>query len=882
MREIFSIRDLRAALALVAAFYVMSAGLASAAAPERGTIQFNRDIRPILSQNCFKCHGPDNDAREADLRLDVKEGLFGAVSSGVAVVPGKTSQSAVVTRLKASDPDLRMPPLDSGKKLSAAEIELIERWIAGGAKWQGHWAYIPPVRPDVPTAEPMQSGIARNEIDRLVQAELRTQGLEPAAEADPVTLVRRLSFDLTGLPPNPQDVDAFVNDPSDEAYDRLVDRLLASPHYGERMAMYWLDLVRFADTIGYHSDNPRNITPYRDYVIAAFNNNKPFDRFTIEQLAGDLIPEATTEQKIASGYNRLLMTTEEGGAQPKEYAAKYMADRVRNVSAVWLGSTMGCCECHDHKFDPFSTRDFYRLAAFFADVQETPVGKREPGMLLASEEHAAELKRFDDKIAAMRQKLNTDTPELAAAQAEWERAVRELAEPGAPADAKSSDDDRRKQDDAARRRRKGAARQSIDRYKPPKEIADIVLVDSEKRTDQDRKKLAAHYRTIAVLLEPVRAELAETEKLRTQLYDSIPKTLASVTQSPREMRVLPRGNWLDDSGELVSPGVPHFMRQLDVGDRRANRMDLARWLTARDNPLVARVFVNRLWMLFFGQGVSKSMEDFGAQGEWPTNPELLDWLATDFIDSGWDVKRLVRLMVTSHAYRQTSVPTAEQKSRDPLNRYFARQSRFRLDAEMVRDNALAVSGLLVLKIGGDSAKPYQPAGYWDFLNFPKRTWQHDSGEDQYRRGLYTFWQRTFLHPSLLAFDAPTREECTSERVRSNVPQQALVLLNDPSYAEAARVLAERMLRDASASTDERLRWLYRRVLSREANEAERAILVELFGQHRQQYAADKGAAEKLISAGIAPVPKDLDTAELAAWTSVARTVLNLHESITRN
>jgi hypothetical protein len=348
------------------------------------------------------------------------------------------------------------------------------------------------------------------------------------------------------------------------------------------------------------------------------------------------------------------------------------------------------------------------------------------------------------------------------------------------------------------------------------------------------------------------------------------------------MRILLRGNWLDDSGEVASPAVPHFLSQLEVGDRRANRMDLALWLTARDNPLVARVFVNRLWMLFFGQGISKSMEDFGAQGEWPTNPELLDWLAVEFIESGWDVKRLVRLMVTSHTYRQKSIPTAEQKARDPLNRYFARQARFRLEAEMVRDNALAASGLLVLKIGGESAKPYQPAGYWDFLNFPKRTWQHDTVEHQYRRGLYTHWQRTFLHPSLLAFDAPTREECTSERVRSNVPQQALVLLNDPTYVEAARVLAERVLREASASTDDRLAWLYRRVVSRDVKDAERKVLVELLEKHRQQYSADKPAAEKLIAAGLAPVAKDLDAAELAAWTNVTRAVLNLHETITRN
>jgi hypothetical protein len=870
-------------VAIAAAFCALTAGPAWAADDQRGAIQFNRDIRPILSQNCFKCHGPDAEVREADLRLDVKEGLFGKVSGGIAIVPGKPAGSAVLARIKSSDLDQRMPPLDSGKKLTAGEITLIERWIESGAEWQGHWAYIPPARPEVPPMNASITTLVRGEIDRLVQGMLGQQGLKPSAEADRVTLIRRLSFDLVGLPPTPEEVDAFLNDQSGDAYERLVDRLLASPHFGERMAMYWLDLVRFADTIGYHSDNPRNITAYRDYVIAAFNENKPFDRFTIEQIAGDLIPDATTEQKIASGYNRVLMTTEEGGAQPKEYAAKYMADRVRNVSAVWLGSTMGCCECHDHKFDPFSTKDFYRLAAFFADVQETPVGKREPGMLLASEEQAAELKRFDDEIAALRQKLNTDTSELAAAQAEWERAVREISgDTVSPDDAKKAKTERPPRADTGRPRRNRSAGQAGDRYRPPKDVLEIVLLDVEKRSQEQRDKLAAHYRTVALLLDTVRSELAATEKKRADFYAGVPKTLVSVAQSPREMRVLPRGNWLDDSGELVAPGVPHFLRQLDVGDRRANRMDLALWLTARDNPLVARVFVNRLWMLFFGQGISKSMEDFGAQGEWPTNPDLLDWLAADFMDSGWDVKRLVRLMVTSHTYRQTSVPTAEQKAADPLNRYFARQSRFRLDAEMVRDNALAVSGLLALKIGGESARPYQPDGYWDFLNFPKRTWQHDSGENQYRRGLYTFWQRTFLHPSLLAFDAPTREECTSERVRSNVPQQALVLLNDPSYVEAARVLAERVLREASGSTDERLTWLYRRVLSRDAREAEQVILVELLDKHRQQYTADKAAAEKLVSAGIASVAKDLDAAELAAWTSVARAVLNLHETITRN
>jgi hypothetical protein len=875
MRSIVTLVRSRTTLCAIAAIVVHCATSTGVHAADREQIKFNRDIRPILSQNCFKCHGPDKDQREAELRLDTKEGLFGPVSGGTALIAGKPNESAVIRRIKSTDPDERMPPPDSGKKLTADEIARLERWVQNGAEWEGHWAYIPPTRPEIPMVDPAIA--THNDIDRFVQAKLGEMGLRPAAEADRVTLIRRLSFDLIGLPPKPEEVDAFLNDQSDGAYERLVDRLLSSPHYGERMAMYWLDLVRFADTIGYHSDNPRNITAYRDYVIKAFNENKPYSDFTVEQLAGDLIPMATTEQKTASGYNRLLMTTEEGGAQPKEYAAKYMADRVRNVSAVWLGATMGCAECHDHKFDPISTKDFYGMAAFFADVHETPVGKREPGMLLASDEQAAELKRFDDSIAGLKQKLNTDTTELAAAQAEWEGAVRELAA------AETSEDKPNPQEEAvARPRRNRRNSAPSDRYKPAKEILDIVLIDANKRSDGQRTKVAAYYRTIAMLLEPLRSELATTEKKRTEFYDQIPKTLVSVADKPREMRVLPRGNWLDDSGEVVSPAVPHFLRQLDVAGRPASRMDLALWLTSRDNPLVARVFVNRLWMLLFGQGISRSMEDFGAQGEWPTNPELLDWLAVEFMDSGWDVKRLVRTMVTSRTYRLTSVPTAEQKSRDPLNRYFARQARWRLDAEMVRDNALAVSGLLVLRIGGESAKPYQPSGYWDFLNFPKRSWRHDSGEAQYRRGLYTFWQRTFLHPSMLAFDAPTREECTAERVRSNVPQQALVLLNDPSYVEAARTLAERVLREASSSDDERLNWLYQRVLSRPPKGEERTILIELLSKHRRQYSSDKDAAAKVISTGLAPVVKDLDAVELAAWTSVTRAVLNLHETISRN
>jgi mono/diheme cytochrome c family protein len=837
-------------------------------------LQFNRDIRPILAQNCFKCHGPDENEREADFRLDTQAGLFGDTSDGKAIVAGKPESSVLVRRITSKDADVRMPPADSGKKLTDDEIARIERWIHEGGEWQGHWAYIPPVRPTVPQNDAPADAPLHNDVDRFVRAKQLELGLQPSREADRVTLIRRLSFDLTGLPPKPEEVDAFLNDASADAYERLADRLISSSHFGERMAVWWLDLVRFADTIGYHSDNPRNVTPYRDYVIESFNVNKPFDQFTVEQLAGDLIPMAAREAKIGSGYNRLLMTTEEGGAQPKEYAAKYMADRVRNVSAVWLGATMGCAECHDHKFDPFSTKDFYSLAAFFADVQEAAVGKREPGMLLSTPDQETQLNQFDERIAKLKQTLSSSTPELAAAQAEWERAVRELHTAEKPVE------DTSKEQPKPKRNRKNTQQQ--DRYEPPKEIVEIVLLDIAKRTSEQQTKLAAHYRTVALLLDPVRADLAAVEKQRKDLEDSIPKTLVSMAESPRTIRVLPRGNWLSDSGQEMPPAVPHFLKQLDVQDRRATRLDLARWLVARDNPLVARVFVNRLWMLLFGQGISRSMEDFGAQGEWPTNPELLDWLAVDFIDSGWDVKRLVRQIVTSHTYRQTSVPTKELRERDPTNRYFARQGRFRLDAEFVRDNALSISGLLVTRIGGESAKPYQPEGYWDFLNFPKRTWQHDAGENQYRRGLYTHWQRTFLHPSLLAFDAPTREECTAERVRSNVPQQALVLLNDSTYAEAARVFAERVLREGGATAEDQLRFAFRRALCRSPQTAEQQTLLALLEKHRAEYAADRSAAEKVISAGLAPVPKDLDAAELAAWTSVTRAILNLHETITRN
>jgi mono/diheme cytochrome c family protein len=779
-----------------------------AAAP---SVDYSRDVKPILAAHCYACHGPDEGRRKGKLRLDLRTEAIKK-----AIKPGQPSASPVIARITSTEPEEIMPP-PGGKRhpLTAGQIDTLRRWIDQGAKFDIHWAYVKPARPAVPAIP--NTAWARNPIDHFIAARHQQAGYRPAPEADRVTLLRRLSFDLTGLPPTPQDVQAFVSDTSPEAYEKVVNRLLASEHLGERLAGYWLDLVRFADTCGYHSDNHRDLALYRDWVINAFNTNKRFDRFTIEQLAGDLLPAPSVEQKIASGYNRLLQTTEEGGAQAKEYVAKYAADRVRNVSSVWLGATMGCAECHNHKFDPITMRDFYSLGAFFADVQEAAVG-RQPQTALPTPEQQKQLAQLNHQIAELKTDLET---------------------------------------------------------------AQARATDPAKRTPRQKELLARRSGPLPDVAS-LKAQLSKREAEKKELEKSIPQTLVTMAGGPRMMRILPRGNWLDDSGEVVGPAVPGFLPPLTVNNRRPNRLDLANWLVSPDNPLTARVFVNRLWKITFGQGIVRSLEDFGTQGTLPSHPELLDWLGVEFQASGWDVKHLLKLMVMSSTYRQSSLADRESRERDPANTWLARQNRFRLDAEMVRDNALAVSGLLVRKIGGPSVKPYQPAGYWEHLNFPRRTYQHDHGPDQYRRGLYTYWQRTFLHPSLKAFDAPSREECTVERPRSSTPLQALVLLNDPTYVEAARVLAERIIREGGRSVPERLDWAYRQVLSRGVRPAEVGVLEGLYRKHRDEYVRDAQAADKLIHVGERPVPKDLDRVELAAWTSVARVLLNLHETITRN
>jgi len=1020
---------------VVAGWMLASASLAVAAdvAPVAGDlperVQFNRDIRPILSDNCYFCHGFDKNKRKADLRLDTMEGQRQMRDNGAPVVPGKPADSLLIQRITTDDADDVMPPADHPKRLSSRDIALLTRWVAQGGEFEGHWAYLAPQRPAVPAAT---SPFVRNPIDAFILQRLQSDGLAPSAEADRTTLLRRLSFDLTGLPPTTAEVAAFVGDSSPDAYEKVVDRLLSSPRYGERMAMYWLDLVRYADTIGYHSDNPMNVAPYREWVVQAFNENMPFDRFTVEQLAGDLLPNPSVSQKVASGYNRLLQTTEEGGAQAKEYVVKNLTDRVRNYSTVWLGQTVGCAQCHDHKFDPIATKDFYTMGAFFADVQEAPIGRREPGMPVPTGQQAAELKRIDDAIAAARAKMDVRTPELTAGQSAWEKRLADSGpavkwtpiKPSAAASKQKaktdvSDDgtvrvqgpkfprndtytinlsmpesgvtalrlevftddtypakgpglsengnfvltnvkvelvDPKKDRKTVRRELK-LARASADHSQQdfpiaaaidnkdntgwavlpqvgrpheavlefdapvvaaaqdqlvvtldfaspfpqhqfgrfrlsattnpapagvnsiPAEVRQVLETAREKRPPKQGEKVAAYYRSIAPELASLRGEVVQLEQSRADLLKTVPTCLVATPAAPRVVKVLNRGDWQDEGGPEVQPAIPAIFGTLPVKDRRATRLDLAEWTIARDNPLTSRVFVNRAWKLFYGQGLSKVLDDLGFQGEWPTHPELLDWLAVEFRQD-WDVKRLVRLLVTSSTYRQSSRATPALKEQDPYNRLYARQSPFRIDAEMVRDNALAVSGLLVEKIGGKSVFPYQPRGYWFALNFPAREWENDTGEGLYRRGLYTHWQRSFLHPSLLAFDAPSREEATCERARSNIPQQALVLLNDPTYVEAARVLASKAL-EREGDDAARLTWAFAQVTSRQPTPDELAVLTALIAKHRKEYTAEPETAGEVLRIGAAAVPEGQSPSELAAWTSATRVLLNLSETITR-
>tara|TARA_Y100001934_G_scaffold263560_1_gene339404 strand:+ start:7400 stop:9772 length:2373 start_codon:yes stop_codon:yes gene_type:complete len=765
-------------------------------------IDFNRDVRPILSDKCFACHGPDKEHRKAKLRLDVEEGAKKEV-----IVAGKPGKSEFMARVISEDADKLMPPPETEKTLTPSEKDLLMRWIEQGADYDEYWAYVKPKKHPVPEVREEWRPI--NWIDRFVFKRVADEGLSPSPDADKITLIRRLSFDLTGLPPTPAEVDAFANSMNSKAYEATVDRMLASRHFGERLAMYWLDLVRYADSVGYHGDQTHAISPYRDYVIDAFHRNKPFDVFTREQLAGDLLEKPSMEQKIATGYNRLMQTTHEGGAQEKEYLAIYMADRIRNLSSVWMGATVGCAQCHDHKYDPYTAKDFYSLAAYFADVDEN-----RPLSL------------------TLRRGLNFNTlpsprpPELLT---------------GPP----------------AKRKRWGEIESQVK-----------SLVAATKK-EKDAKKKAA-----------MTGELKNLQAEQASLRDFVRRTMVTASVKPRPIRLLPRGDWLDDSGPLMKPAIPEFMGRA----KGTSRLDLANWLLdPKDGTggLTARVMVNRLWYLCFGVGIARDLDDFGGQGEPPVHPELLDNLAVDFYENGWGIKRVIKQIVMSRAYRQSSLVSPRLLERDPLNRLYARQSRYRLDAEMVRDTALRVSGLMVDKFGGRPAKPYQPAGYYRHLNFPARKYRHDNNENQWRRGVYMHWQRQYLHPMLKAMDAPSREECTAQRPRSNTPTAALTLLNDPTFVEAARAFAARILTEAGDSVFSRIDFLFRNALSRPPDAFEREQVTELLIQSRREYRQSTERAEDLVQVGLTK-NNDHDPVDLAAWTTVTRTILNLHETIARN
>jgi hypothetical protein len=764
----------------------------------RKAVDFARDIRPILSDNCFTCHGPDDKERKAKLRLDTRAGLFGELrGGGHAVVPGNPAQSELIHRLLAKDPHERMPPPKASKRPSKQHIELLWQWIEQGAHWSQHWAFAPSKRPALPKVK--ATSWPRNAIDHFVLERLEADGFSVSPEADKTRLIRRVTFDLTGLPPTLAEIDAFLADSSAGAYEKVVDRLLASPQYGERLALDWLDAARFADTHGYHLDAGRDMTRWREWVIDAFNRNLPYDRFTIEQLAGDLLPGATVEQKVASGFNRNHMINFEGGAIPAEYLNNYIVDRVNTTITVWLGLTVACAQCHDHKYDPISHKEYYQLYAFFQGVPENGLD--------GSKGNATPLLKFP-------------TPDQQARLDQLDAALKKL-EPFAGKD---------------------------------KQIA---------------------------------AELAKLRKERADLDKTIRSTMIMQEMAkPRDTHLLIRGEY-DKKGEKVSAAVPASLPPLPPG-AAANRLGLANWLIDPANPLTARVTVNRYWQIFFGTGLVKTAEDFGSQGELPSHPQLLDWLASEFVETGWDVKHLLRTIVTSATYRQSSAGTPAEYAKDPENRLLGRGPRLRLQAEFIRDQALAVSGLLNREVGGASVFPYQPKGLWseltirgDSKNWSAQFYTPSTGKDLYRRTMYTFWKRTAPPPTLATFDAPDRETCTVRRTRTNTPLQALVLLNDPTYVEASRKLAERMMLEAR-STEERIVFAFRLATARLPTAKETAILTRILDKQLTAFEDDPQSALKLLAVGESPRNERLRPAELAAWAIVASVILNLDETVTKN
>ncbi len=1009
--------------------------------PKMPRIEFNRDIRPILSDNCLRCHGSDRANRKADLRLDQRD----VAIQKQAIVPGNVSKSNMIMRITSTNPAVIMPPPASHKQLTSSQKQLLTRWIKEGAVYQDHWAYLPVSKPVLPRLTSGQS-TSKNPIDGFILAKLNEKGIKPSPRADKRTLIRRIYLDLIGIPPTPAEVEAFLVDNSPSAYQKVVDRLLASPGYGERMAVPWLDVVRYADTVGFHGDQNMNAWAYRDYVIDSFNKNKPFDQFTIEQLAGDLLPNPTPEQLTATCFNRLNMMTREGGAQPKEYFAKYQADRVRTVAMTWLGSTLGCAECHNHKYDPFTTRDFYSMEAFFSDLKQwgvyedygyTPepelrgINNDSPfppeikvtspylvariarlnGAMLQLAKETAKAHASDSSFAfeAWRSKASAWLKQNPSGWETFSTPTISLTDPTAKT-PKSSKNNLVANDVSASPYLEGSValfgKSPVDlhlRFKPKTSdiaairlellpgsksaegilrngamsttvmmSAEVIGADKKPKPIAFRYAAANHYiprfangfeilglqrgwpinvtgvtdictstwlPTVPISLNPgdelvvtlpgtianrVRVsvspfmpdKLAESQftnvasittddgatslaHLWATKYDTVSyQKLVAIQQdilecrngvtpvmvvehiTPKTTRILARGNWQDESGEIVSPAIPAFLNKSNASTGRLTRLDLAKWIVSRDNPLTARTVVNRLWRQFFGNALSAQVDDLGTQGEWPSHPELLDWLASEF-KTNWDIKRMVRLIVTSDAYCRTSSLRPELHNLDPNNRLLASQNPRRLEAEFIRDNALSISGQLCRDMGGPPVKPYQPAGYYANLQFPDRPYTPDKDEREWRRGVYIHWQRTFVLPMLLNFDGPSREDCIASRNVANTPQQALTLLNDPIFVEASRVFASNLLIQQGGTDELKITRAYQIAVARKPQSSELKSLLNFLKQTRETYKQNPDDAKKLLSIGYAERATGTDLNELAAWTNVCRILLNLQETITR-
>lgn len=820
------------------------------------SLNFNRDIRPILAENCFYCHGQDGNKRQADLRLDVREDAV----KRKAIVPKDVAASSIIKRIHSGDPDEQMPPPKSNRHLSAEQKKLLERWIAEGAEYSTHWAFVAPVRPTEPTVQ--KTDWVRNSIDRFVLAKLETEKLAPSPEADRITLIKRLSIDLTGLPPTPQEVDAFVADKDPQAYEKLVDRLLASRHYGERMALPWLDAARYADSNGFQQDGDTWQWIWRDWVVKALNEDLPFDQFTIWQLAGDLLPNATTDQKIASGFNRNHLLNGEGGAIPEEQRFVILFDRMDTTATTWLGLTMACVQCHDHKYDPLTQRDYYSMMDAFNRVPEsgTPqffssrIRVAAPFIELPTDENKARIAEFEEQIKA----ADVEAAPIATTAFEGWRAG--IFADGKPAEGKGL----------------------------PDSLAAVIRKPEGERTEEEKKSIEPGLRKH--FEEKVRATLAgklpvlgKSENIRKQLAaykaDKLPRVMVMSDERPRETAILDRGEYLKPK-EKVTFATPVFLPPLPK-DAPANRLGLAQWLVSPEQPLTARVQVNRMWQHFFGAGIVKTSEDFGVQSEYPLHGLLLDWLAVEFRERGWSMKTLHKLIVTSATYRQSSRVSPEHRARDIENRLYSRSSRFRMPSLLLRDWALAASGLLDARTGGVPVYPYQPDAVWEALAITKErdfTYPASTGSDLYRRSLYTFWRRT-VNPANM-FDASSRQTCRVRSAPTSTPLHALTTLNDPTWVEAARVLAEQTMKSAG-DLDARLTHAFRRVLCRAPSDHDLQLLRRAFERQAAIYRANADAAKSLLSVGTAKRDETLNPTDHAALSAVCLAILNFDESLTR-